>query len=78
MTTDLELLKQAQEILPENWEDIDEMVQQTDDEEVKEMLQEIRDAKYLLLEKEPQKRGKRIPNHYKRGVKTKSKQKQWK
>jgi len=65
MTTDLELIRLANETNPEEWESISELLQQTDDADIADSLREIQREKYSLLEKEPQRRGKRIPNHYK-------------
>lgn len=73
------LIKQAQETLPENWEYIDELLMQTDDFETIQTLEAIKTEKYLELEKEPKVRGKRIPNYYKIREKSNLKKfKKWK
>ena len=59
MKTDLELIKQAQETLPEDWESITELIHQADSEEVAFTLEKLQEKKMLEYEKgvEPIKRG---------------------
>ena len=59
MTTDLELIKSAQTTPAEEWETITELIQQTDDEELKSDLLALQEKKMLEYEKgnDPVKRG---------------------
>ena len=62
-----DIIKQAKEICPENWEEINELIYLADgNEEIVQELLNIQESLVLLLENTSLKRGKNIVNHYKR------------